>query len=422
MTIPAIPPVCNAPNPEQLIRMVNSSADKIEQAIGQLSSSISAFAKGISIAGGLGFDVNFGDAIRNSLSSCPELFGLKQCLEGLLGDLEFGSDLGASLNIQAPCFNADIQDFIDIQFSCMKQAAEVLADQGITDPIGGDRRGQLDIPALAAVTNARYSRQDDKVLIEWNDNQNPADTIYTVSVFGVRITATLDKQFLLPGLTMGRDTDVVIKAHDKTLRFESEPVTLTVNAFDFRTPFDPTGVTIVGISLLEAILNWVASTFPNVIGYNLRWEDPDGTERVYGLGLRNEVAVGLGSLLPAVPTTVRITAVTRWDESDGVVFVVTPQAFAIDLSSFSPAGNPGVGMPQDFILVANQDFAPVGGWYEAKLTGVGPDIVLDPDTDLVVAGNTLTVSFTRPAPAYTDIEVRVWSQTGEVITVVEPLP
>lgn len=417
-----VPQICQEglPSIDQLIQMLNATSDKINVAAGQLFSGMQGLANSIAINQALGQNLNLGGFVTNLFSSCPDLLGIKRCLEGLLADLDFGVDLGLSFKLQAPCFNLALQDLIDIQFQCARQTAEALIDQGVADPLQTSRLARLNDPGMIAPGGLGYTRQDDRVLLQWQAAGNPPGTIYVAEIYGIQVGATTDLQMLLPRLTMARPTPVTLKAKDPTLRFESTPATVTVVAFDSRVPFDVTGLEILGASQTEVLLRWVASTFPGVIGYNLRWREGD-RERIYSMGPRVEVA--LSDVLPPTPTTVRVTTVTQWDESAGVEILVTPRVFAVTASVFDPVVAQPPGTPVTLTLTVNDQLAPLGNWYKGRLiSAVDPDILI-PHADMTLtASNELEVAFLTPPAGYTTIEVIVWSEIGESLTVVEALP
>lgn len=414
-------------DPQKLLISINALTGKLNNYIGQAESLVKASANSINFAfGASSSTTQLTEFLRSTLSGCPGFSTLEGCLNAILNEIENGTDFGLGFQLSAPCLQAFIEDLIDVSFQCFKNTSEAYIDGTGKTPQDDIKQQLFTPPQMYPVQDLSYTRQDADVVLNWSANaNNPTPTIYVIEIYGVRRAVTLDTFYTIRGLTPLRETEIKVYAYDMTLRFGSSPVSISVTVLDNRIPSDVTGLQVLGIGTLEAILAWNLSNFPHVIGYNLRWKNsPNGPENVYFLGNRKQIT--LRNLFTG-PTTVRITAVTEWDESNGITVDLDFTNFTELNYSFNlPTYNPGDSGA--LTIQYSHNLAPAGAWHKVTLKNgnnaedlpISPSNIT-PNLDTLIALFTIPLVIPSGGP-YNMIEAQIYNQLGELHTLQVAIP
>lgn len=415
-------------NLDVFLSYINLVSKKVNAAIGQLESFLALAAQQGSFNFQLSDALNIGLEVGYLVESCPDLRTLYDCIRATVNELEFGFDFGGGFRAQAPCITSDIQDLVDVQFSCISPVAEDYEDQTGGGQVGDDIPGQ-DIVEMSSVTNLRATRQGPDILLEWDDAVNDSPVYYRIELYGItRGTVLDDTQFLLTGLTQGRPTLVRVRAVHQSFQFVSEPTEITVIAYDPTPPCEVDNLQIVSVSMLEAILAWQLGNCSYIKGYNIRWEDNKGLENVHWVGTRTEAIL---SNFFTEPTAVRVTQVTNWDESAGTSLLVVPDSIALVSAVFDQISYatppPAISGYIDF--EASSGIAPVGVWHQFYLHNGnhGQDIPIATGDTSLQSLTTIRVNFTIPDPGVDPVHNRIFYRIrsgsgGESLVGYEDIP
>ena len=403
------------------------SFQKLNVAVGQLNSYLAAQAASFnsqftlsSIKGSASL------SIGNFLAGCgPLTRTLLECLLPLLNDIKWGTP-GLESRLNAPCFPPIPQASISAQFTCFAKGIEQLEDQGESIVIPPSP-----IPDTPfEVENLTYSRTDvdtpgstvgPDVLLSWDDTRNTETVLYQIDVHGTQYGLTTDTEFIIEGLTPGREIPVSVTTYDASrIRF-SDPVDIIVIPFDFRDLTDIAPFYLLGFNGEDAWFAWTKTEHENVIGYNLRWTGDDGRMNVYHAGDRSRALVR-NALPVGRPVDVTLTFLTPFDESPGLTITVELVDFAAAAIQFTPPVPP-VPPPatvMNYLLTTNMTLAPDGDWHKAWLVNTDPaeTIQIAPANINVVGPSQLSVGWTQPPPGvsggpYTILRVRTYSSLGD---------